>query len=815
MNNKIQPPLIQRRRNSKGHIIPLPTPPIKKKEQESVHDTIYMNEIKSNSSENLLTKMDNNLQKNQPLVHNHSTGSVPETVSCQTPTTPSKRMSIKSRVNSLESIDTVSQNSNNSSPSHAKGIIADRIKFFLEKEYQHKERQSFYQNIKSTPPSSMTPTNTSSSISNINSLENSSSIRNVENLENLQNFATTEQNGEQLNLNDNILYSNSSSIQESVFPHPPESIPSNDECNNSISNELHSTTSSMEKSISNHSSLSIDSSISTISDNSTFEHTMKSNLHMLESTLTFDLPPPPPPVSTATLERSPTIKPVPPPKTYIKSSQHDIKKTTPILSSTNPQSSNSATEISIENPKEKYSATLSGNTVFAPVSAPTSSIESRKTKIQSELEALPSKQPTLSKQSSFTSQSNAPPSNNELKNVLDELLSTEEDYLRDLDFIVNQMVEPMTSRGFDKVILKGLFSNIEIIRNLCKTIITDMKASEVTLHNTVVVFTKMSAFFKMYSQYCTHHMKSIQLIDELSKNNQSFNQFKQELFNNPQSRGLKIQDYLIKPIQRICKYPLLFNQMLKSLDKSDKDYIGLQQVYDKLVEVAEFVNEFQKISEKNDRLLELQNQIDGAPFTILESTRKILSEVQIKMKEASKEDYHNRYMFIFNDLMVFCKLSTFSRKFNYSFQLSYQDLKVLPSIREKSILMSGQGHENESVNIEIQFETEQEKDTITNMIFDLLSENKKQYETMQFRTSRIKSPNANHQYPPKSKDDNQITNSRKYNLTDQLSPMYLFKSNDQIGNPTNHQAIANLSKIMLESNINDIKKKRDSINLQK
>lgn len=58
----------------------------------------------------------------------------------------------------------------------------------------------------------------------------------------------------------------------------------------------------------------------------------------------------------------------------------------------------------------------------------------------------------------------------------------------------------------------------------------------------------------MYTAYCANQPKAMEIIE---RKNQSFKVFSDEAMLNPKCRGLTLFSFLIKPIQRICKYPLL------------------------------------------------------------------------------------------------------------------------------------------------------------------------------------------------------------------------------------------------------------------
>lgn len=60
----------------------------------------------------------------------------------------------------------------------------------------------------------------------------------------------------------------------------------------------------------------------------------------------------------------------------------------------------------------------------------------------------------------------------------------------------------------------------------------------------------------MYTVYCANQPKAMEVLDRLGRN-QTFKNFTDQCMANPACRGLTLFSFLIKPIQRICKYPLL------------------------------------------------------------------------------------------------------------------------------------------------------------------------------------------------------------------------------------------------------------------
>lgn len=73
---------------------------------------------------------------------------------------------------------------------------------------------------------------------------------------------------------------------------------------------------------------------------------------------------------------------------------------------------------------------------------------------------------------------------------------------------------------------------------------------------------------------------------------------------NPVCRNLNLQSYLIKPIQRLTKYPLLLKDMMETCsDPVEKRQITLVQ--DRIVKIVAQLNEDQRLTENREQVLEI------------------------------------------------------------------------------------------------------------------------------------------------------------------------------------------------------------------
>lgn len=109
--------------------------------------------------------------------------------------------------------------------------------------------------------------------------------------------------------------------------------------------------------------------------------------------------------------------------------------------------------------------------------------------------------------------------------------------------------------------INDIFSNveqlIEVNSEFCH-ILEQKKlpdASAIALGDVFIAYTDL---FRSYTAYFINHPTAEAIVRQLEGSNKEFAEFlQQQQFNNPKTKGLTIFMFLIKPIQRICKYPLL------------------------------------------------------------------------------------------------------------------------------------------------------------------------------------------------------------------------------------------------------------------
>ncbi len=91
-----------------------------------------------------------------------------------------------------------------------------------------------------------------------------------------------------------------------------------------------------------------------------------------------------------------------------------------------------------------------------------------------------------------------------------------------------------------------------------------------------------------------------------------FQNFERTCRSAPQSKGLGLSSLLITPIQRVPRYKLLLEELLRHTDTSHADYHGLAKAFDHVKKLALHINEEVRASENRRVMLALQDELSGS-----------------------------------------------------------------------------------------------------------------------------------------------------------------------------------------------------------
>uniref|UniRef100_A0A8C4R2I3 Uncharacterized protein n=1 Tax=Eptatretus burgeri TaxID=7764 RepID=A0A8C4R2I3_EPTBU len=226
--------------------------------------------------------------------------------------------------------------------------------------------------------------------------------------------------------------------------------------------------------------------------------------------------------------------------------------------------------------------------------------------------------------------------------VMSEILSTERDYVGALEFLVST-----------------LFCNVD---NLLRLHQDFLHSIERCLHPTPDpshrlgnCFLMFKDHFRIYEEYCSNHEKAQRLCVDLNKVAPVHAFFLGcMLLGGRRVNDIPLEGYLLSPIQRICKYPLLLKELVKRTPAGHEDGPASRKALACMKAVCSGINETKRRMEKLEVLQDLQQTIEGwEGSSITDTCTEMLK--QGTLLKISAGNIQERVFFLFDNLLVYCK----------------------------------------------------------------------------------------------------------------------------------------------------------------
>ncbi|KAH3758401.1 guanine nucleotide exchange factor [Pelomyxa schiedti] len=276
------------------------------------------------------------------------------------------------------------------------------------------------------------------------------------------------------------------------------------------------------------------------------------------------------------------------------------------------------------------------------------------------------------------------------KNVADEILSTELTYVTNLNTIVDKFLEPLRadSLGCSKDEIYNIFSNIQVIRN-CHDRFKDVLGPAVGSWNDnsgLGGAFQATAWIKFYKYYVNNYDICMSTLRQCLESHPPFKKFIDGLNYTAALNGLDLSGLLIAPVQRIPRYVLLLNDMLRSTPVSHPDHRLLAEALSSIKELADYINEHKHHSDNISELTELQAKFADYPGQLAQNPkRKLIKSGPISV---NKEKAH---MWLFNDIAILTRPEMKKGLFKYKQTVHLKTSSLQPDEGNKFKIVSMDG----------------------------------------------------------------------------------------------------------------------------
>jgi hypothetical protein len=115
-----------------------------------------------------------------------------------------------------------------------------------------------------------------------------------------------------------------------------------------------------------------------------------------------------------------------------------------------------------------------------------------------------------------------------------------------------------------------------------------------------------------------------------------------------QCEGLALEALLITPVQRIPRYRLLFENLMRCMDDSDPNMSKVKSALKLINQAAQFLNEEKRVSDRTTRLMELAARMKKLPANYPVTLRHLLKEGTVNRKARKS----NWFLLLDNSLII-------------------------------------------------------------------------------------------------------------------------------------------------------------------
>uniref|UniRef100_A0ABI7Z7N6 Rho guanine nucleotide exchange factor 38 n=1 Tax=Felis catus TaxID=9685 RepID=A0ABI7Z7N6_FELCA len=240
--------------------------------------------------------------------------------------------------------------------------------------------------------------------------------------------------------------------------------------------------------------------------------------------------------------------------------------------------------------------------------------------------------------------------------IIKELIQTEKDYLNDLELCIREVVQPLRNKQIDRLDVDSLFSNIESVHQISAKLLSLLEEATTDVEPAMQVIGEVFLQIKgpledIYKIYCYHHDEAQSVLESYEKEEE----LKQHLSHCIQSLKkiymqegkpnlLDMGSLMIKPIQRVMKYPLLLCELQGSTPPSHPDFRALGDAFTAVKDINVNINELKRRKDlvlkykKNDEDESLKDKLSKLNIhSISKKSKRVTNHLKILTRGESQD----------------------------------------------------------------------------------------------------------------------------------------------------------------------------------
>uniref|UniRef100_A0A8D2LQP4 Intersectin-1 n=1 Tax=Varanus komodoensis TaxID=61221 RepID=A0A8D2LQP4_VARKO len=260
------------------------------------------------------------------------------------------------------------------------------------------------------------------------------------------------------------------------------------------------------------------------------------------------------------------------------------------------------------------------------------------------------------------------PTERKRQGYIHELLVTEENYVNDLQLVTEIFQKPLidsellTEKEVAMIFVNWkelIMCNIKLLKAL--RVRKKMSGERMPVKMIGDILTAQLPHMQPYIRFCSCQLNGAALIQQKTDEVPEFKEFVKRLAMDPRCKGMPLSSFLLKPMQRVTRYPLIIKNILENTPENHPDHSHLKHALEKAEELCSQVNEGVREKENSDRLewIQAHVQCEGLSEQLVFNSvtnclgpRKFLHSGKLYKAKSNKE----LYGFLFNDFLLLTQI---------------------------------------------------------------------------------------------------------------------------------------------------------------
>ncbi|KAM6055172.1 rho guanine nucleotide exchange factor 37 isoform 2-T2 [Theristicus caerulescens] len=184
--------------------------------------------------------------------------------------------------------------------------------------------------------------------------------------------------------------------------------------------------------------------------------------------------------------------------------------------------------------------------------------------------------------------------------AVEELITTEASYVHNIQLCVSDIRAHLQKKQLPDLDLEGLFSNTDDILHVSSRFLKGLEATATQEHEQLLCISALFQEFKeemetVYKIYCASYEHALLLVESYRKDPRLQEEILETLSATvPHTGASDLSFFLVMPVQRVTKYPLLLGKILENTPTSASAYPALQAAVRAMTQVNANINEYKR-----------------------------------------------------------------------------------------------------------------------------------------------------------------------------------------------------------------------------